>query len=227
MAFENFTTYDKTDEGTNITVIASKVSWAGLGRDDSSHVSDSKGVGHFSGDFAHKFECLWENEVEYGISIYWSLANQQGDFKEIRDASGDFLTFHNEDGTFVLNVDENGSSADQEVYAVPAESTLHFVTITRDDDGGANNTGQLVALIRTGSHSGNLEATLTADCSVGEQNDFEFVFGLMSYDDNQAPHSIDGYTQNLDLQEGAPPSANPKGPLGHPLCGAFAGPISF
>ena len=191
MANENFTTYDETDEGTNVTVIASKVSWTQMDRDETSHVSDSKGVGHFSGDFTHLFECLWENQSGYNIFMYWALANQQADYKTIDNASGDLQSFGNENNNFKLYVLENGSP-NTDTYLNPAESTLHYITLSRDDDGGANNTGQLVALIRTGSHSGNLEDTLTVDCGVGEQNDFEYIFGLMSFDDAGGDKYADG-----------------------------------
>lgn len=203
MANEDFTTYDETDEGTNVTVIASKVSWIKITRAETSHVSDSKGGGHFGGDFTHKFECMYENFNGFEIINFWALANVQVDWKTIIDASAKAHVFSLQNEEFMLHVAEAGGRT-TDIWANPAVSTTYFITIDRDDDGGANNTGQLVALIRTGSHAGALQDTLTVDCAVGEQNDFEYVFGLMSYDDNEAGAWADGFTQNLDLQEVAP-----------------------
>jgi len=205
MAIENFTTYDETDEGTNITVIAAKVSWNNLDRDETSHVSDSKGVNHFSGDFAHKFEMQFSNEVGfYPLVYHWALANAQLDSKSLTDAGADAYLFgvYGDGDILRLRILEDGTPSSQTWGATAG--TTYFITITRDDDGGANNTGQLKAYVRTGSHSGNLEATLTQDCSAGEQNDFEYVFGVMTYDSGDADRTFDGFTQNLDLGE-APP----------------------
>jgi hypothetical protein len=210
VAIENFTGYDETDEGDNVTRIASKVSWDDLDRDESSHVSDSKGAGHFSGDFEHKFECLWENHVGYGLVFYWALANVQEDWKTIDNASGDAQGFAFENENLGIYTLENGG-VDSDVYETPAESTLHYITVARDDDGGANGTGQITVEIHEGDYhpAGTHKDLLTIDCGAGEQNDFEFVFGLMSFDDGTPNNTVDGYTQNLDLQEGAPPAGHP------------------
>lgn len=206
MATEDFTTYDETDEGTNVTVIAAKVSWVGVDRDETSHVSDSKGVNHFSGDFTHKFEFQASNMDNSAQYSHWALANAQADSKTLVDASADFYHFRsrNAAGTYQLRlfVVENGSGTNDE-WTGGAEGTTYFVTISRDDDGGANNTGQLTAEIHTGDyHPGGVHKDLlTVDCSAGEQNDFEYAFGFMSYDDNTTSRAGDGFTQNLDLGE--------------------------
>lgn len=205
MAYEDFTTYDETDEGDNVTVAQNKVSWEDLARDETSHVSSDKGVNHFGGDFEHLFECQYSGANGWEIHSYWAIANVQQNMKEIDDAGGDYQAFTNANEEFKLKVIENGGTSD-DTWADPVSGTTYYITLARDDDGGANNTGQLTAEIRITSHSGELKATLTVDCAAGEQNDFRYVFGLMSYDDGEGSAWADGYTENLDLQEAAPPA---------------------
>jgi hypothetical protein len=58
-------------------------------------------------------------------------------------------------------------------------STKYYLDIIRDDDAGANNTGQYIVYICTGNYKDetgfNLIDTLTRDCSVGEKNDFRYL----------------------------------------------------
>lgn len=206
MAIENFTTYDETDEGSNVTIIASKVSWNDLARTHTSHVSDSKGAGHFSGDFEHKFEFQFSDRVNDPIAVPWALANAQLNSKALADAGADAAFFWQYRDGLRVRLLENGAFNDSLVF-VGVDGTLYFVTIKRDDDGGVNNTGQLTAEIHTGDYhpAGTHVDLLTVDASAGEQNDFEYIFGLMTYDDNSGGNTIDGFTQNLDLQEVAPP----------------------
>lgn len=208
MAYENFETipYDETDESTNITLAGTKVSWAQLRRKDTSHVSDSKGANHFSGDFEHKFKVQFSNRVDTPLVCFWALANAQLNFKALIDSSANAAVFHHYGTTLYLRALENGSLNDALTYT-GLDSTTYYITLSRDDGGGTNNTGQYVAEIRITSHSGELKDTLTVDCSEGEQNDFEYIFGCMSYDDNY-DGDTDGFTENLDLQEGAPPVGN-------------------
>lgn len=203
MAYEDFTTYDETDEGDNVTVIASKVSWVSLTRGESSYVSKSKGSNHFSGDFTHQFVCNFSDRFSYALVGAWALANVQNDLKGIVDSSGDGLFFGQESSALVfkLYTVENGS-LNGDISITFTASTDYYVTIVRDDDGGANSTGQITATIRTGSHVGSVFDILTVDCGVGEQNDFEYIYGLQGYDSGSGgAGSISGYTENLDLNE--------------------------
>lgn len=200
MGYEDFTTYDETDEVGNVTVISSKVSWATLSRNHTSHVSRSKGSNHFRRDFEHLFEIQLSNVVSSPVICFWALANVQLDLKALRDAGGDGAQLlHYQSARLELHVLENGSYT-RDIWASASANTTYYVTLARDDDGGANSTGQYTAEIRTGSHTGTLKDTLTVDCAAGEQNDFEYIFGLMSYDDN-SPSWADGFTQNMDLQD--------------------------
>lgn len=209
MATEDFTTYDETDGGGNVTVIAAKVSWNDMDRDETSHVSDSKGAAHFSGDFEHKLEFQYSDLGTTPLVAYWVLANAQKNYRAliVDDEDAHVFRIYNDD--VAISVLENGDSTVDESLNLTS-GTTYFLTIARDDDGGANSTGQLTADIHTGDYhpDGVHIDLLTVDCSVGEQNDFEFVYGLASYNSGHANQTIDGFTQNLDLQE-APPAGIP------------------
>ncbi len=227
MAIENFTTYDETDPSGYITVIAAKVSWDTMLRDNACHVSDSKGVAFFSGDFTHKFEILFDGLQLSPLAAWYMLANSQLDIKALESASADTNMFYHYQDDMRMGAMEGGSYNVDE-YVSADLNTLHFITLSRDDDAGVNNTGQLVARVCTVNYFGEagsvLKDTLTVDCSAGEQNDFEYVFAVANYDTGFTNSWSDGYTQNLDLDP-AVGGTTPKGPLHHPLWGPLAGPL--
>lgn len=209
MAYEDFTTYDEADEGNNVTVISSKVSWVGLTEKETSHVSDSKGAAHFNGDFEHLFECQFLNTTlnpEFG---FWALTNSQNDKTTLITISEDFVVFQQfTNSYFMFQNYINGNMNAQDYWDSASESTTYYITLNYDRDGGANGTGQYIAEIRTGSHLGTLQDTLTVDCPVGGQHDYEYIFGLIGNDVGTGGDAnyADGFTQNLDLQEEETPS---------------------
>lgn len=212
MAIEDFTTYTEVDPGTKVTVDANTVSWNDVDtRNSDSYVYKDKDLNHFDGDFEHKFELQWVDSAINGVLMYfWVLANAVNDVKGLVDAGADFFgcNFYDAVETKYLGIAiyENGSSVDDESWVGSSTSTRYFIRMTRDDDGGANNTGQLVAYIATVNYDdegGNLQATVTADCSAGEQNDFRYIYALSTYNSGLADKTGDGFTENLDLQEAA------------------------
>jgi len=212
MANEDFTTYTEVDENNDITVTSSTVSWTSLSRGDNSYVYKDHGVDHFDGDFTHQFEMLIENaDVTVPRQVMWMIANAINNEEALISASEDLQNiFYYDNTNLYLRVVEGGASASTDIFAAFVEGTPYFVTVSRDDDGGANNTGQLVAVIRTGSHTGTIQDTLTVDCSAGEQNDFRYLYACATYDTGHNNRDCDGYTQDMDLNEGAPPATTPQ-----------------
>ena len=161
MAYEDFTTYTEADEGNDITVdSATKVSWVDLyTRNETGYLYKDKGVSHFNSDFTHKFEIYFSKMNGLAFKAYWMLSNQVGDVGAV-DVDGDAYTLLAYDSTenIYLRLFENGVPV-SDLWATPGPQldTLYFIEITRDRDGGANNTGRITAYIRTGSHSGALQ----------------------------------------------------------------------
>lgn len=222
--YEDFTTFTEVDEGGNITIdSATKVSWSGLlSRDKTGYVYKDYTANHFDGDFTHQFEIQFSNVGDAQVGIFWMLASSVGDLVDIMTANEDACAFYVYDNAESLNLRfyEAGSAADQDSWIAhgPQASTTYYVNVTRDDDGGADSTGQLVFYIRTGSHVGVLQDTLTVDASAGEQNDYQYGYVCATYDDSGNANTTDGFTQNLDLNETAATTFFPLidgGPTGH------------
>ena len=197
-AYQDFTIFDETDEGNNVTVISAKVSWLALDRDETSHVSDSKGAAHFGTILEHKFECWRNNTTGVAVQYHWVIANTQKDSKSWVDDSDDWHGFDWEgtsNGNMYIVIGVDGSPT-SDSWASPVDNTVYYVTVERDGT-------DFKAYIYTGSHGGTLKDTLTL---TDNAQAYEYVFGLCSYDDATGDNYADGYTENLDLQEAAPTS---------------------
>ena len=207
MAYEDFTTFTESDEGSDVTVEnATKVSWINLRtKDQTAYLYKDKGVNHFAGDFTHKFEIQFSNVGDQQTCTYWMLSNIIGDRYQLPTQNEDGYTFvlYDDIEQIAVGIYEGGAyTSDSWAPPGPQSSTVYFIEIVRDDDGGANNTGRLTTYIRTGSHTGALQDTLIVDASAGEQNDFRYIYALATYDHSADTTDTDGFTQNLDL--GAP-----------------------
>jgi len=199
MGYEDFTTYTEVDPNNKITITSTKVSWASYNNAEEAYVYKDYGVDHFDGDFTHQFICQYANVTGEPIIARWLLANAIDDYWDLFDANEDSMDFISVTGEWQLEIMESGSqSYDHESFG-SSPGTDYYVTIDRDDDGGANGTGQLTAEIRTGSHTGTLQETLTVDSGAGEQNDFRYLYSANTANWADSGSYEDGYTQNLDL----------------------------
>ena len=225
--FQTFTLFDEDDPDSITVDSATKVSWVNFdSRDLTGYLYKDYNAGHFSGDFNHQFEIQFANVANLCIAVHWGLWNIIGDFRAVVDASEDGCAFRVKDDTENLElflIEDGATSSDDWSQPGPQPSTTYYVTVDRDDDGGVNNTGQYVAYIRTGSHAGVLRDTLTKDAAAGEQNDYRYLYAVASVDSNAAKGPLDGYTENLDLNEAV--AAAPTAALYGPLMGPMGGPI--
>ena len=210
--YEDFTTYTEVDEGTNVTVAINKVSWVDLDLDETSYLYKDKTVDYFDGDFTHRFECqVSGRDAGDPIFAHWVIANAVGDLVALDGASEDFISFEYQYfggvNLFSLVIYENGVDTFDD-FLSPTDGVTYFIIIARDDDGGANNTGQMTAEIHTGAHhpNGVHVDLLSVDCSAGEQNDFRYIYGVCSADYGNAGEDASGYTERL-LLSGIPPAA--------------------
>lgn len=201
MGYEDFTTYTEVDPNNHITVTASKVTFTDLARNEDAYIYKDYGVDHFNGDFTHKFEIAYTEVTDNGVVGFWNMANAVDDFRGLTLANEDFILMYNLENNFSLAVVENGVNVDEDI-SPSATGNVHYVTLDRDDDGGANNTGRYTAYIRTGSHTGPLFDTLIVDSSAGEQNDFRYLLTSQT-SNNGSANDMSGFVQNLDLQEAA------------------------
>jgi len=195
---QDFTTFTEVDaDGVGLTVASGSVSWTAWDtRTETAYVYKDFTAGYFSGDFTHRFTMTYSGVSGGPLISYWGVANAVGDVYAIQQASGDMIRFGQYTDELRLIVTANGTDT-QDVYTATAGT--YYVTVARDDDGGANGTGQVTATIRTGSHTGTVVDTLSVDCAVGEQNDYRYLYGASSYDHIQADHTISGSVSDLEI----------------------------
>ena len=195
---ENFTTYDVTDgTGSTYTVTSSRVSWNDMARTETSHVSDSKGANYFDGDFIHEFEMEFSDLVGSGnVVSHWGLANVQKNMASIMNDKDDAEWFYHYSTYFYVDCVDGGDITESESLTLEA-GTHYYVRIIRDDDGGSNNAGQVTAYVFKVSFDGTLVGSISAEHTI--QHDFEYIYASLSYNDSTGGHSVDGFTENLDL----------------------------
>ena len=152
MAYEDFTTFTEVDEGSDITINSStNISWAELKtRRETGYVYKDKGIDHFNGDFTHEFECEFMRADIYNLVAWWLVSDGLGDRYDLVLANKNFASFemYGDNEEFRLKVCEGGAfSGDTWAAPGPQLDTWYFITIVRDDDGGANSTGRYTAYI--------------------------------------------------------------------------------
>lgn len=212
MATEDFTTYTEVDPGDDITRTSTTVSWStefnSRGGGDS-YVYYDKGANFFSGNFIHTF-ILRRNWAQTGYTPYhWLLANIVDDYQGIKDASEDAVGVRvyyatGPSGGIYLNLVENGTQYQDgwSSSGYPPLDTDHYITVSRDDDGGVNGTGRYTVRICHDNYYGqpgaDLKDTLQLDCSAGEQNDFRYIYGICNVNTGDT-YCGQGSTRDLNL----------------------------
>jgi hypothetical protein len=203
MALEDFTTYNEID--TIVDVTAAKIQRTWMDDASTSYVYKDKGAAFFNADFTHKFVVNHEVD-ENGNGGYWFMSNNIDNIVNHQTNLYDcFLFYYQGQATnaWELFVVDGGDFASlKDTATVGTIGTDYYVTITLDIDAGANGTGQLVATIRTGSHTGDVADTLTVDCPVGWTTSFRYIYGWVSDSENQNNDLHNGFTSNLDLGSG-------------------------
>ncbi len=182
---EDFTTYTEVDTNSRYTVTAGKITITGLTADDSGqYVYADKGVDHF-GDFEHKYQiCLTACTLNSTYLFLWALANSVGQY----DQAGAIYFYYNDSWLVVLEV---GNGYDY--WSGGQLNVDYFVTTQRD---GTAFTSE----IRTGSHTGILQDTLSFTCGTAA---FRYIYGTCGFDFDEPGRVVSGYVQDLDIGEGA------------------------
>ncbi len=204
----DFITSDWTevDPGADITLTRYTATWSGLvTRNTDSYVYRDYGAGYFAGDFMHK--CVMQfASSSLGNIYFWFLANGVDDAQGIDDAGGDYQGVQLYSGALYLTICENGTLRTDNTAAL-STATDYYVTVTRDDDAGANSTGQITVEVHTGDYhpDGTHVDTLTLDCSAGEQNDFRYFYVTESINTGHA-YNISGSVRDYYLDGAQAPS---------------------
>lgn len=201
MPNEDFTTYTETDPASDLTVTASKITVDTMARNVSSWLVYDFGVNFFNKDFIFQFTVSNTAWDQYGMCILFMLANANADFQNVK--SGDLLLFEsvNNAGTTshvwrIREFDSGTEYSDSYVDSMAAPPITRYITLSRDYDGGGGN-GQLIAQIRSGSHTGTLLDTLTLN--LHSQVDFRYLIVCSSNNTGDAGWLWSGYLENLSF----------------------------
>ena len=153
-------------------------------RNSNSWVMQDYDADYFSADLDHRFKMNISSLEAFAFAIPWMLCDIPADTWYITDSTStdgvEFQVYDGDPGDAFIKIIENGAVAgsDSFVNGIDAD-TDYFITVRRDDDAGANNTGQWTCYICTVNFFGEAgsvtEDTLTADCSAGEQNDYRYL----------------------------------------------------
>ena len=210
-SYEDFTTYtchedgggtacnsDDNDQGELSINSSTSVQAIGMTRNEYSYIYYDKGAGYFSGDWTVQFEITLANGADGGLS-YFVFGNDVGDKSQQVDAAAIYAYYGTP--TLTILIIENGSDITEDTSANLSGGTKYYVTWTRDDDGGANNTGQHTVVICTGDYGCETPTdTITADCSSGEQNDYRYIFPIMSLHTGGDYRVLDVTVENLSIE---------------------------
>ena len=166
----------------------------------------------------HGFTTIKERHILTAISTgswsrvnVWGLANAVDDSYDLIGLSADFMTLSARENAgdyyLDLHVFENGTYLNEVRSDALSTGTKYYVTIARDDDAGDNSKGEVVATIRTTSHTGDVVDTLT-ESELTEQNDFQHIYAGWSYNsgDNAEQMSVDIENLNLNEEAGGEPT---------------------
>jgi hypothetical protein len=173
------------------------------------------GVDYFDGDFVHGFETyLGDSNPAYtaGHFYIWGLTKVYSATEGLDEYGGYVwdltgVRWYYSGGSWRLRLEiwEGFSIVpDDSDLSVPLSSgVMYYVVVDRDDAGGVNGTGRYTVTIRTGSHTGSVVDTLTADSSVGQQLDFRYIWAFDRMKSER--QSYDNFElRNLDLEISLP-----------------------
>ena len=96
MPFEDFSVAVETDPNSRITKTTRRVTWAGLNRNESAHVSIDKGVDFFSADFVIEMRIKISASNSGIFAQVWTMANVVGNWEAMRLASEDGLSIQHD-----------------------------------------------------------------------------------------------------------------------------------
>lgn len=221
MATEDFTSpaWDETDTESRITITADRVTHTLMEKDDTGHVSESKGAAHFSGNFTHRF-ITQITDTSAGATVFvWTLANTQATQVAIDDASGSMygVEYFGTGRSLILVEIEAGDFETAETGLIDIDDdTVYYCQVERNE--AASEFGDLILTVWTGGY--DTEGVIVGTCTktLRSNQNYEFIYALQSRGD--APTSTatsGGYTEFLDLQEvagGFIPYPRPRGARG-------------
>ena len=177
-----WTNFVFSDETITLTGYHTRGNAGYLWRDD--------GVDYWSGDWSVRciINCTVQDHTS-SLGIFLCFSNELGTLYDLYPNSKDIFTVRTYDssglimGTYLYS----GAASTGDISIALSYSTDYYVTCERDDDAGANNTGQYVTYICTTNYYGEAGAslvdTMTFDAPAAQQFDFRYFGTFNCYPD--------------------------------------------
>ena len=196
---EDFTDYTEVDEGSDMTVTASKIAVSTMERGRNSYVDDSKGSDHF-GNFEHLVKLVWTSRSDqYAKAAFWALHNGRHTLTSMGLYNEGLAVYMYTNGswhdtlTLTDYTNDNGDTYDIGVDQLPK---TYYCTIERDGT-------TLTCKIYSDASRTNLLDTLSITCGTTA---YEYVSGVAN-GVISGSMSLTFDVEDLDLQEGGAASA--------------------
>lgn len=198
MTYEDFTGYDEVDEDNDITVTTNKIDVSSIRRDALSYVRLDKTADHF-GDFEHLITTRYVTASgANATSGIWMLSDAANTIQGGADGDDGLQVLWYYNGANDLRIYLFDREVDNYDYYVFPDSNAKTVYLTIKRDGTT-----LTCDIYNDSSRTDLQDHLEIVCQTEQ---YRYVFGMMSWQiDALGSLTITYYTENLDLQEAAPP----------------------
>ena len=199
---EDFTTYTEVDTGNFLTETATRITATNLTATPDAYVYSDKGVDHFAGDFEHLITYRLTGGTG-NMFLPWMVANDLDDRQGLYSTSKPFYSIDLDyagAATTIYLREFNGTHY-TDTY-VATTDVIWYLKIKRDEAIGTY--GTLYCYVYDNAARTNLIDTLIL--TLHDFRDYRYVYGFNNSNDG-GTNTVNGYSENLDLQEGAPPAA--------------------
>lgn len=209
MPTEVFSDWTQTDPNSRITATASKMSWAGLAKNETAYSYFDYGANHFDGDFEFLLEIYFDDATNGGYTGCLVMSNSLGDLNTIAAAHTEILALWRYDAyapnNYILRCMEMYSGSGYIDFYNPTLDTLYYCKFKRDESVGTY--GTIYLYIYDDADRTNLLDTLSVALH-GEKADYRYMMCPCSTNDG-GTSTTTGYIENLDLQESPGPTPAP------------------
>ena len=202
--YEDYTdiSWIELDPNSSIDVTDNTLTITDITKNEEAYIYKDYGANYFNGDFEHQFEI---NVPGSGVGAptvgVWGMGNSINDFRG-RDDSSDGISIQakglNEtDYDLSMSLEFQGTSNSVQPLLY---NTTYYCTVTRDHDGGVNNTGEYVLTVYSDSSRTNVVSNIvTIDAYAGQQKEFQYLYACGAYNMLLLGHSMSITIGNLRL----------------------------
>lgn len=211
--YEDFTTFTEVDPNSHISKTSTRITFSGLLHEESAYVYIDKEEGHFGEDFDHLFDVELTGsggtqDVYVGVWGLWvtKQADDNADEKENADANHEGLTvvfvWDISASTLMIFLREiNDGTIYSDYCNTLSKDTRYYIRIKRDDDFGDYGRAYCDVYTSALDRTNEENAVWNGVLDLHSREDYRYLYGLQSRTGAVDWGNIDGFVENLDLQE--------------------------